>query len=99
MTSDPYKGQAVTLLPGRLRGYRQWGLVDLSGENHLVLQSITAKTRWPWTPQVEAKCHASSMFRAKQDPCEPEDVPARDCTCGIYAKHDPRRLPLGSYPV
>lgn len=96
-----YQGQAVTLLPGRLRGYRQWTLVDLTGGGDFVLQSISvradggAPVRWPWTPRIEARCHRGSMTWGQHIEHSDDDVPVRECVCGIYAKHSPYGMDIG----
>ena len=100
----PDIGEAVTLVPGRLRGYREWRIRD-KGDGDLVLASPTAGTVWPWTPVHEARCHRQRMaanprlsFTPLEREHDPDHVPAKDCSCGIYARHHARDI-VGHQPV
>lgn len=91
----PYGGEAIDLVPGRLRGFREWKLLPSYDGASPRLASITANTVWPWTPTVEAHCHRAAIVRAggtsfADVPAhDPADVPTAACSCGIYAKHKP----------
>lgn len=91
----PYGGEAVDLVPGRLRGYREWKVRPGVDGRSPRLASITADTVWPWTPTVEAQCHLAAIIAANPgafDPLPPHDpdlVPYGPCSCGIYARHRP----------
>jgi hypothetical protein len=99
-----YTGDAVAMVPGRLRGYREWSIRERA-DGDLVLVSVTAGTVWPWTPVHEARCHRQRMaanprlsFAPLEREHDPDDVPAKDCSCGIYARHDPHHI-VGREPV
>ncbi len=96
----PYGGEAVELVPGRLRGFREWKIVRAAEGEPPRLAAISARTIWPWTPVIEARCHRADMGamyaqfeRATMH--DPLDVPNADCSCGIYAKHKPMNLNPG----
>jgi len=115
---DPYGGETVTLVPGRLRGYRTWQIVwphgAISGRTpegddgyeryqypppDVHLAGITATTRWLPGDLPAAECtrqHLVEMskyaLREGEDPEHPAGapVPAKGCSCGYYALHNPR---------
>jgi hypothetical protein len=93
-----YTGETAQLVPGTLRGYRGWRLVDPGSG---LLRSITAMTDWE-TATLHAGCdqHIAMSMRGQNilaylmgDSLSPshaaDDVPAKNCSCGIYAKHNP----------
>lgn len=99
--STLYGGEAVELVPGRLRGFREWDLVSGVDGAPPRLAAITARTIWPWTPAVEARCHRNDIASTQRYSLgritehDPEDVPAAHCTCGFYAKHRPDPASIG----
>lgn len=88
-------GSAMDLVPGRLRGYREWVLRDRrEGGRPPMLASITANFVWPWTPEYRAVCKRTDIYLAgatgfPPTSHDPDDVPNELCSCGIYAKHRP----------
>lgn len=91
---------SADLVPGRLRGYREWTVKPADGLRPARLTSITANTVWPWTPINQAHCRRAEIgarFPRFNRPVEhdPDDVPNGPCTCGIYAKHKPDIYPSG----
>lgn len=90
------KASISDLVPGRLRGYREWKV--LPGDDSGVLPrlaSLTAETVWPWTPHFEARCHRAAIVLGRKTGFgpgpkhDPTDIPNVHCSCGIYAKHRP----------
>lgn len=93
--SAPYGGKAAELVPGRLRGYREWVVMKDPDGGPPRLAAITAGTVWPWTPVFEARCQRGEIVATGKysfGPAaahDPADVPNAECSCGIYAKHKP----------
>lgn len=89
------KGSIPDLVPGRLRGYREWRIAPPDGLRPTRLVSITADTVWPWTPEFRAQCHRAAIADNANNgfgpgPAhDPDDVPHPMCSCGIYAKFRP----------
>lgn len=69
---EQFSGEPVPLVPGALRGYRQWTLTIGMG-----LKSIAQD--WVWPEELTASCVLGRKHEA----------PAGDCSCGIYACHQP----------
>lgn len=93
---------SADLVPGRLRGYREWRLAPADDLLPARLVSITAGTVWPWTPINQAHCHRTQIGRrfhrfSRVVNHDPDDVPNAECTCGIYAKHKPDIYPANKH--
>lgn len=74
-------GSAVPLVPGELRGYRQFLLLEDG------LYPVVHWAAGPWADSAQvAQCSTGAGH----------DVPARDCTCGLYGWYDPSGT-SGSY--
>ncbi len=74
-------GAPVPLVPGELRGYRQFLLLDDG------LYPVVHWAAGPWEDGGQvAGCSAGADH----------DVPSRDCTCGLYGWYDPSGT-AGSY--
>lgn len=83
---NDYSGNESTLVPGRLRGYRTWELLKyLSGDFRL--SSISADYAWKRGDQT-AECRKNPPNHK---------APGSDCTCGFYAKYQPRYLEVTSF--
>jgi hypothetical protein len=74
MTSPPPGPAGAPDLAWPIVAFRQWRLVDG------VLKSMFVAGDW-LEPEQHARCYA----RLHND----EDVPAKECSCGIYAYYDP----------
>lgn len=84
---NDFEGAASTLVPGRLRGYREWNLTS-PADDVLLLASLTARTIWPWTPVQTARCQLLNGWMSKYEQ-EHGPVPSPICRCGIYALNKP----------
>lgn len=95
-----FSGPPAALVPGTLRGYREW-TVQIS----MVLASLSATTVWD-SETISAVCRQPGsggwsvapapgpgwhpVTTAKRpDIGEGHDAPAAGCTCGVYACHSP----------
>lgn len=79
-TPDPYGGETVTLVPGRLRGYRSWRAtwpqiwvtpVWNDEDPYLLpatvrLSGITAPVNWQADSPPAAVCHRAELIRARK---------------------------------
>jgi hypothetical protein len=96
-----FSGPSVALVPGTIRGYREW-TVQIS----MALSSLSAKTAWDsstitaicWDPHAGGSTlapapgpgwHPVVMVDRAPPAVEGHDAPAPGCTCGIYACHSP----------
>ena len=69
---------------GPIRGYRWWRVTS----EGLLYSAWYGDV--PWTPTAfEAECLLPRRRRRGWDRRHPDGVPARDCTCGVYALHVP----------
>ncbi len=73
--------EPVALVPGELRGYRQFLLLD---------DGLYPVVHWSAGPWEQGRAVARCSTGAEHD------VPARDCTCGLYGWYDPSGT-SGSY--
>lgn len=78
---NPYDGEEVDLVPGTLRGYRAWRV--LNGQLRAISQSTI------WTDEgLVARCFANGYCAQMCERCmEMHKAPVRECTCGIYAMY------------
>lgn len=84
----------MDLAPGRLTGYRRWAVIGdgTRDDNPFRMASLTARTVWPWIPEIRATCQRTQIGQSYSkfaSPVEhdPEDVPNAACSCGIYATY------------
>ena len=73
MSSLEYGGSVAPDLTVPLVGFRQWRITDDG------LTSMYGGTLWP-QGRLTARCDRGHT---------PGEVPAKDCTCGVYAYYDP----------
>jgi hypothetical protein len=85
-----FTGEPVTLVPGTLRGYRQWTV-----STEMTLTAIAQDYVWP-SGTATASCVVINRFRKNPyrdvnigGPHPMETVPDAGCTCGFYAVHSP----------
>jgi hypothetical protein len=96
MISDACGGadSGRALVPGSLRGYRTWRLLNRHAplpEGALPLTSVTRRVVWP--PTLEARCTPAAIAQHAAAPSTmslgSHRSPSRSCDCGIYAWYVP----------
>lgn len=99
--SQQYGGQGAELVPGTLRGYRQWQ--PAAGG---ALAALSMSYVWMHS-EVEAICLKVSRISYRNSYDDPiieqragvpqHVVPDLNCVCGIYAKHQPDNYSSSGY--
>lgn len=96
--AEGYGGDTVTLVPGRLRGYRLWRLQQSWPWPRPTLTGLVANDEWPPAANMPAVCNREKMAAANlftiaygESRGHPAGarIPARTCSCGFYAVHHP----------
>ena len=91
----------ATLIPGVIRGFREWRVNSLPGPDMGTLRSLTSHV--PWTngdSPMRAICGQTAEHYGYvwgyMTPLETKDhlrssheAPEQTCSCGLYAMHDP----------
>jgi hypothetical protein len=80
LTHSEYGGLAVPLVPNYLRAYRLWRVDPRIGK-------LAAFNGILWQEaRLEAACLKPQTYHHNPE------IPVADCSCGIYARYDPRDL-------